>query len=194
MEKEPLSKEDLKEKERADFKEQVRKEYEPKIRKEYAQLYRDLFIKAMNELRKVQDQFEKGQIPKEDFERREKDLNDALETAEAAEYKMIHGPRIEFFRLIQLRKERGLTQAQAAKKGGMSLAWYAALEQGYQEKISDKFKQKVCDMLGISYEKLFIPIISYWGKKNPEEIEKLFEEEEKKRRKIEPWDRETNPR
>jgi len=192
MEKDILSEEDLKEKERADLKEKLRKEYEPKIRKHYAQIWRDFYIETIKDLREIQDQHEKGEISKEAFEINVKIHEEILEIAETAEYKLLHGPRREFSRLIRLRKERGLTQAEAAVKAGMSLAWYALLEQGFEEKISKKFKQKVCDMLNVPYEKLFINYIAWYGRKTPEEMKKLFEEEELERRKIEPWDKETD--
>jgi len=175
MEKETFSEETLKKKEKEDFKKKLRKEYEPKIRKQYAQIWRDYYVETIKDLRAAFDKYEKGEISKEAFEIHEKCCNQVLEIAEAAEYKMLHEPKREFSRLINLRKEKGLTQAEAAVKAGMSLAWYALLEQGFQEKISDKFKQKVCDMLDVPYEKLFIPIIAYYGKKTPEEIKKLFE-------------------
>ena len=194
MEKETLSEEALKEKEKEAFKEKVRKEYEPKIRKYYAQIWRDFYIEIIEDLRKSHDKHEKGEISKEAFEVQAKLYEEMLGIAEAAEYKVLHGPRREFSRLINLRKEKGLTQAEAAVKAGMSLAWYALLEQGFEEKISKKFKQKVCDMLDVPYEKLFFNVITFWGKKTPEEMKKLFEEEELERRKIEPWDREINPR
>ena len=194
MEKETLSEEDLKKKEKEDLKEKLRKEYEPKIRGYYAQMWRDFYVEIIKDLRKFQDKHEKGEISKEALEIQAKVYEEMLEIAEAAEYKVLHGPRREFSRLIRLRKEKGLTQAEAAVKAGMSLAWYALLEQGFEEKISKKFKQKVCDMLDVPYEKLFFNVITFWGKKTPEEMKKLFEEEELERRKIEPWDREINPR
>ena len=182
---------DKKEKEKTELEKQFRKEYEPKAREYYAQIWRDFYVGIFDDLREMNDKHEKGEVSKEVFENQTKMYEELLEIAEAAEYKISHGPRREFSKLIRLRKERGLTQKDAARKSGMSLAWYATLEQGFKEKISKKFKQKVCDMLNVPYERLFRLAIAWHGKKTPEEIKKLWEKDEIERHKIGPGDEET---
>ncbi|MBA7596009.1 hypothetical protein ES703_02978 [subsurface metagenome] len=143
------------------------------LRREMAQKFRDHYLKIIEDLRAAHGKLEKGLISKKTFERYEKSCDHLLEVVEAAEYKILHGPGREFSKLIRIRKGKGLTQAEAAEKAGMSLAWYALLEQGFKEKISKKQKEKVAKMLDVPYEELFPT--AYWaGEKIPEKIKKQF--------------------
>lgn len=143
------------------------------LRREIAQTFRDHYVGIIKDLRAAHEKYEKGLITKAAFERYEKSCDHFLEVIEAAEYRILHGPGREFSRLIRIRKERGLTQAEAARKAGISLAWYALLEQGFKEKISKKQKEKVAQALNVSYEELFD--VCWWGKGNaPEEIKKRY--------------------
>ena len=148
--------------------------FEKKLCRELAQTLHDHYVGIIRDLRTTHEKHEKGLISKAAFERYEKSCDHFLEVLEAAEYRILHGPGREFSRLIRIRKERGLTQAEAARKAGMSLAWYALLEQGFEEKISKKQKEKVARALGVPYEELF-RVTAWWGKKTPKEIKKLIE-------------------
>lgn len=141
------------------------------LRKDLAQTFRNQYVEIIKDLRAAHEKHEKGLISKEAFERHEESCNHLLEVVEAAEYRTLHGPRREFSRLIRMRKEKGLTQAEAARKAGMSLAWYALLEQGFKEKISKKQKEKVARALDVPYDELF-RVAMWWGKRSPEEIKK----------------------
>lgn len=177
MEKETLSKETFIESACREFK-----LFKPRVRKQFAQLWRDFYNEIMKDFRTLHAQHERGKIAEESFAFHVQVYGEMFEMAEAAEAKVLRGSGREFSRLIRLRKEKGLTQAEAAVKAGMSLAWYALLEQGFEEKISKEFKQKVCDMLDVRYDNLFFNAPSYWEGKTSEEIEKIFEELEHKGR------------
>lgn len=146
---------------------------EKELLKEFAQMFRNHYVEIIKDLRAAHEKHEKGLISKEAFERYEKSCDHLLEVVETAEYRILHGPRKEFSRLIRIRKEKGLTQAEVAKKAGISLSQYALLEQGFGEKISKKQKEKVARALNVPYEELF-RVTAWWGKKIPEEIKKIL--------------------
>ncbi|MBA7595987.1 hypothetical protein ES703_02956 [subsurface metagenome] len=142
-------------------------------RKELAQTFRDQYVKTITDLRRVHEEMLEGKVPEDRFKVYEKMCNQHLDFLASLEYQMLHGPRREFSKLIDLRKGKGLTQAQAAEKAGMSLAWYKLIEQGFKEKISKKQKEKVARMLDVLYEELFPT--AYWAdEKIPEKIKKQF--------------------
>ncbi|MBU4495824.1 MAG: helix-turn-helix transcriptional regulator [Acidobacteria bacterium] len=141
------------------------------LRKELAQTLHDHYVGLIKDVRAAHEKRERGEISTEDFERYEETCNHLIEVLEAAVYSTLHGPKKEFSKLIRIRKERGLTQAEAARKAGMSLAWYALLEQGFKEKVSAKQKEKVARMLEVPYVDLFG--VAWWGKKD---IDKMLKE------------------
>jgi DNA-binding XRE family transcriptional regulator len=142
---------------------------EKTLREKLAQPLRDQYIEITNYLRKKHSEYEKGLISVDDFKTCEKMCARHLDLVEALEYRILHGPKEPFSRLIRIRKQKGLSQAEAAERAGLSLAWYALLEQGYEEKISKEKKEKVAAALDVPYDRLF-RIGAWWENEPPEDL------------------------
>lgn len=58
-------------------------------------------------------------------------------------------------KMKQAREEKGLRQIDLALQAGCSLTWIWLLEQGGQERVSQKIKEKIATVLGTTAERLF---------------------------------------
>jgi transcriptional regulator with XRE-family HTH domain len=60
-------------------------------------------------------------------------------------------------RIIELRKERGISQEQLALKANVTRSYMGALERG-EKNISVKYLKKIIDALGVDFQTFFIGI------------------------------------
>jgi transcriptional regulator with XRE-family HTH domain len=56
----------------------------------------------------------------------------------------------------ELRKKKGLRQIDLAKRANVSLTWLWVLENGFHERVSNKIKKRIADILDSSIDELFL--------------------------------------